>query len=145
MSVPSRSRKTAGRRPVRGRSVGPARTAARRGGLLQRLVGADVEVVALPGPAPHPADEPGQDLEAEVERLHRGDLAVGVGVDDVDARRWPGRSSAPPASRRTRRPAPRRPARRSRRPGVRGAEQEHRERVAVRAVEGEHRLSGRRR
>ena len=55
-------------------------------GLLQRLGGADVEVIALPGPPAHPADEPGEDLEPEVERPQGGDLAVGVGRDDVDPR-----------------------------------------------------------
>ena len=54
--------------------------------LLKRLGGADVEVIALPDPPAHPADEPGQDLEPEVERPQGGDLAVGVGRDNVDAR-----------------------------------------------------------
>ena len=48
-------------------------------------MGPDVQVVSPPNPAPHPTHEPGEDLEAQVERLHRGDFAVGSRVDDVEA------------------------------------------------------------
>ena len=52
---------------------------------LQGFVSSDVQVIASPNPAAHPPDESGEDLEAEVERPHRGDLAIGLGVDHVQA------------------------------------------------------------
>ena len=51
---------------------------------LESLVGSDVEVIASPDPASHPADEPGEYLDAQVERPHRGDLAISLGLDDVE-------------------------------------------------------------
>ena len=111
------------------------------GGIASRLregLGvADIEVVALPGPPAHPADEPRENLEPEVERPQGSDLTVGVCRDNVDsrigqvaprlARLFDERDNAPhviqlgdPAG-----------------PGIGSAEQEHRERIAVRAVERE--------
>jgi hypothetical protein len=52
-------------------------------GALEGRMGPDIQVVPLPDPASHPAHEPREHFEAQVERLARGDFAVGGGGHDV--------------------------------------------------------------
>ena len=46
--------------------------------LNQRFRRADVAVIAVPEPAPHSPDEAGQDVETQVKRPHRRDLAISL-------------------------------------------------------------------
>ena len=83
-------------------------------GAAQRLRGSDVdEVAAVQRHRPRPADQPGQQMEADVSRVRPGDLVDHRGVRTRTSRHWPGRRADAPASPRTRRPG-RRPPRRCR-------------------------------
>ncbi len=75
-------------------------------GLLECFVSADVQVITAPDPAPHPPHESGQHVEPQVECLERGDLAIGAGVDHVQARIGQVAGGLLRASRRTRRSVP---------------------------------------
>ena len=47
-------------------------------------MGPDIQVISPPDPTPHSAHEFGEHIEAQVERSHRGNFAIGGGIDDVE-------------------------------------------------------------
>src|SRR5436853_5967180 len=90
MTVPSRSRKTAGRMPM---AVGlsmdlfiiQTTILDVALSLLENFEGSDVLMIALPQPAIHAADEGRQHVEAQVEFVHVGHFMIGRRSQGIDA------------------------------------------------------------